>query len=67
MPIIGPGSSTDDLYLGPGQGFYASQSLASLEIRSIFPEVWWLAKLDCACARFSTFLEINTPSVIRIK
>ena len=36
MPIIGLGSSADYLYLGPGQGFYASQSLASLEMRSFF-------------------------------
>ena len=68
IPIVGLGSSADYLYLGPGRGFYASQSfLASLEMRSIFSEVWRLAKLDCACARLSMFLEIDTPSVIRIK
>lgn len=68
VPIAGPGSNADYLYLDPGQGFYAPLSfLASLEMRSNFPEVWRLAKLDFACARFSTFLEIDTPSVIRIK
>lgn len=67
MPIIGLGSSADYLYLGPVQGFYAPQSLASLEMRSFFLEVWRLAKLDCARAQLSTFLEIDTPSVISIR
>jgi len=67
MPIVGLGSSAGYLYLGLGQGYYALQSLASLEMRSIFSEVWRLAKLDCACVRLSACLEIDTPSVIRIK